>query len=416
MKQFKSVIKFEYLGYARANGFIFTTIFFVLVIAVLTNLPAIMGLFNRGTDSTPETAPAIVSGDFRKAMIYDPSGIYTNETISEYMPEFEWQHTNNFAGAEEAVASGEFEFALLIDGNYYRMYEQGSNMFTQSNAHAVRNMITRVNQVKMLQDQGLTAKESHSVLLFHPIGEVITVGTDYSQTFWIGYVMIFMMYFALMFYGQIIGTSVAIEKSSKAMELLITSAKPFQLMLGKVFGVGFAGLTQLALILLTALISFRLNQAGWQEFNPMIAAILDTSMTPDLVGLALLFFVLGFFSLAFLYAGFASTISRMEELGSVITIPTILVMAAFFVGMAGAMNPHAAFVTVCSYVPFISPTVMFMRICVTDVAAWEILLACAVNAATVMGAGFVCSRIYRVGVMLYGRKPRVRDIIKYAFK
>jgi ABC-2 type transport system permease protein len=139
-------------------------------------------------------------------------------------------------------------------------------------------------------------------------------------------------------------------------------------------------------------------------------------MSGSLIFLILLFFLFGFFSYAFILAGFACTVSRMEEVNTVVVIPMMLIAGAFYVALIGSMTPTAGFVTVCSFIPFLSPLVMFMRICVTDVPFIEILAACAINSATVLCAAFVCSRIYRVGVMLYGKKPRVKDIIRYVIK
>jgi ABC-2 type transport system permease protein len=183
-----------------------------------------------------------------------------------------------------------------------------------------------------------------------------------------------------------------------------------------VFGVGFAGLTQLVAILVAALIAVNLNSAAWYEFSPAVAGVLGMSVTPGFFAITVLFFAFGFFSFAFILAGFACTVSRMEELNNIVIIPTLLAVAAFYVAIMGSMTPDMAYVRVTSLVPLLSPMVMMVRLSVTTVPTWEILVACAVNIATILFSGLVCARIYRVGVMLYGNKPKLRDIVRLAFK
>jgi ABC-2 type transport system permease protein len=128
---------------------------------------------------------------------------------------------------------------------------------------------------------------------------------------------------------------------------------------------------------------------------------------------AVVFFLLGFFSLAFIYAALGSTVSRMEDAGSVGMLPMLLVVATFLVSMAGLMTPGAVYVKICSFVPFLSPTVMFVRICMSEVPPLQIAAALAINAGCILGSGFISTKIYRVGVMLYGKPPKLRDIVRY---
>jgi ABC-2 type transport system permease protein len=114
-----------------------------------------------------------------------------------------------------------------------------------------------------------------------------------------------------------------------------------------------------------------------------------------------------------LYAAFGSTVTRMEEANSVAILPMFLFIAAFLVAMTGLPHPGALYVRVCSFVPFLSPLVMFMRICMTEVPLWESVLAIALNAAYVFGAGWAGAKVYRVGVMLYGNAPKLKDILRY---
>ncbi len=123
--------------------------------------------------------------------------------------------------------------------------------------------------------------------------------------------MIFALYIVIIMYGQMIATSVATEKSSRAMELLITSAKPVSMMFGKVIAACLAGLIQLIAVFGTGLVCFQLNRSYWKD-NQLISSVFD--MPVWLLGYMLLFFILGFFIYAFLYGAIGSTASKVEDI------------------------------------------------------------------------------------------------------
>jgi ABC-2 type transport system permease protein len=184
-------------------------------------------------------------------------------------------------------------------------------------------------------------------------------------------------------------------------------------MFGKVFGTGCAGLMQFGALILCAAVSLGVNRQGWEEMSPGMAGVISSALSAELLIYAVLFFLLGFFSFAFLYAGLGSTVSRIEDAGSVTTLPTVLIIATFLVAMSGMTAPGALYVRICSFAPFMSPMVMFVRVCMTDVPFYEALAALALNCAYVFVSGWISAKIYRVGVMLYGKKPNFADIVRY---
>jgi ABC-2 type transport system permease protein len=343
--------------------------------------------------------------------------------LNVYFPDYAFTITENIDNAEQAIENGDYDLAISVEWSddpshvlAYTVYERAGNLITMSSSHIAHNMIRDTYQQRYLAAHNLGTEQIMEVLYPQFRSEVHVVGRDQTQTFWIGYVMILLMLLVIMIYGQMVSSSVVVEKSSKAMELLITSAKPFQLMLGKVFGVGLAALTQFGLIMLSALLFFNINSQAWSEFNPTLHGILSMSMSADIIIYAIVFFIFGFFSFAFILAGFACTASRAEELNSIVIIPQMFMAVVFYVAMLGSITPDAGYVQVLSFIPFFSPLVIFMRICVTGLPFIDIMFAIAVNIVTILLAALACSRIYRVGVMLYGKKPKLKDIIKYVVK
>ena len=414
MKQFKTIFQFEYANYIRSKSYLLTTLFLVVAIVIASAIPTIVDVVRgfRTIDGYGYEDEAV----FRQAIIVDVGGLYTDEILAMYLPGYRFTRATDLQGAEAAVDRGEYALAVMIDGLNFRVYERSEGIGAMPTSNLIRIMVQQIYQLEYLAARGLSPDDAAGILFAQAIGEIVVVGTDATQNFFLAYGMLMLMYFVIIFYGQYVSASVITEKSSKAMELLITSARPFQLMMGKVIGVGAAGLTQFGLILITAFLALQFNQEGWVEFAPAVAVIFEMSISLDLILLAVVFFVLGFTSYAFLWAGFASTVSRLEEANSVVMIPMLLFVAAFLVAMSGIATPTADFVVITSFVPFLSPLIMFMRICLTDVPPIHIIAAIAINIGTIILAAFVASRIYRVGVMMYGKAPNMKDILKYIVK
>ena len=223
--------------------------------------------------------------------------------------------------------------------------------------------------------------------------------------------MIFALYTVIILYGQMVAMGVATEKSSRAMEVLITSAKPVSMMFGKVISACLAGFTQLFAIFGSAILFYKINEEYWGE-NPMISSIFD--MPTNLFVYMMIFFVLGFLVYAFLYGAIASTVSKLEDINTAVTPITYVFVIAFIVVMTTMTSGDVdtVLMKVCSYVPFTSSMAMFTRIVMSNVSFLEIILSIVTLIASVIGIGFISAKIYRIGVVMYGNRPKIGAIIK----
>ncbi len=223
--------------------------------------------------------------------------------------------------------------------------------------------------------------------------------------------MIFALYSVILLYGQMIASNVATEKSSKAMELLVTSAKPVSMMFGKVLAACVAGLLQLIIVFGTAFLSFNLNKDYWSG-NMIVNSVFN--IPADLLLYMLVFFILGFFIYAFLYGAVGSTATKLEDINTSVMPITFLFIAGFLVVMISLAsgNVDGTLLKVCSYIPFTSPMAMFTRIAMSVVPAHEIIISIAILVLSVIAVGIISAKIYRIGVLLYGTKPKLKDIIK----
>lgn len=226
--------------------------------------------------------------------------------------------------------------------------------------------------------------------------------------------MIFALYTVILLYGQMVATNVATEKSSRAMELLVTTARPTSMMFGKVLASCLAGFSQLVLIFGSAILFYNINRAKLQ--NPIISSIFDIPI--ELFIFMIVFFVLGFLIYAFLFGAIGSTASKLEDINTSVMPITFLFIIGFMVvvfSMSGGSIDNLA-MKICSYVPFTSPMAMFTRIAMSTVAWYEIAISIAVLVGSVIGIGVLSARIYRVGVLLYGTPPKFMKIMKTVFR
>jgi ABC-2 type transport system permease protein len=241
-----------------------------------------------------------------------------------------------------------------------------------------------------------------------------TLGKDQIENFFYTYIMIFALYMVILLYGQMVSTNVATEKSSRAMELLVTSAKPTSMMFGKVLASCIAGFLQLTLVFGTAILLYNVNKEALS--NPLIASLFDIPI--ELFIYLILFFVLGFLIYAFMFGAIGSTASKLEDINTSVMPITFLFIIAFMVVMfsmsAGAVDNAA--MLVCSYIPFTSPMAMFTRICMSTVEWYEIFASIAILVGSTVGIGVLSARIYRVGVLMYGTPPKIGAILKNIFK
>ena len=426
MNQLKTVLKFEYNSYVRTKIFMIITALLVAAVVIAINIPNISNVIDsfRGDSEYEEGQHAggyLVTEFTNYAAVYDPEGYFTQETLNRVFPFHALVPLTEFDvyDLKERIVDGEFEFALRIDGRNYEFVERGGGgVFAIPIAMQITELVRFAYQERMAAGFGLESYEFNQISRVTPSRvNHHSALADTGLTFMIGYVMLMLLFISIQFYGQGVMTSVVTEKSSKAMEVLITSVKPLQLMFGKVLGTGLAGLTQLGLFLVAAFVAFQLTMSQWEEFAPFVANIMSMSLTFEFIAFAIIFFILAFFIFAFLFAGFGSTVSRLEDVNKVIMIPYLLFMASFMIAMfGGQMAPDSTFFVVSSFVPFLSPLVMFMRYAMQIVPIYQVWIAIGINTVSVIAMGFLCAKIYRAGVLMYGKPPSFMEIIKQLAK
>lgn len=229
----------------------------------------------------------------------------------------------------------------------------------------------------------------------------------------IAYTLLFFLYLLTILNSQLVMSSVAEEKTSRIAELLIASVSPSALLAGKILASATLGFLQLGVWIATAVFltggsSSSQGHASSDQLMSFTNA-LDV-LTPALIAAFLIWFIIGFLQLSTLFAAAASLINRTEDLGS-ISFPLVMpIVAAFLIAITGLAAPDTPLVVICSFVPLLAPFVMFVRIAVSNVPLWQIALSLAINLVALYLIAILAGKIYRVGMLLYGRAPSMRQV------
>ena len=425
MKQFGKILKFELKYYLKNKVFVGVTVFLVLLIAAVMFFPRITAMFEEDNTVDVGDVGNVEIGDEQNkddlpVMLIKAEEAELAEMVRETFAAafigYNVQITDSaIDDLKSTITAGEAECAFVLTSPIEYIYYVNNLSMYDFNASMADEMLRHLYQTNALVQSGLTAEEAGDIMNIFVSGSVESLGKDQMENFFYTYIMIFALYMVILLYGQMVATNVATEKSSRAMEVLITSAKPTSMMFGKVIASCLAGLIQLVAVFGSALVFYNLNKSYWGG-NMIIDSIFN--IPTELFVYMLVFFILGFLIYAFMFGAVGSTASKLEDINTSVMPITLLFVIAFLVVMMSMAsgNVDNTLMTVCSYIPFTSPMAMFTRICMSTVPLYEILISIAILIGSTVGIGVVAAKIYRVGVLMYGTTPKIGAILKAVWK
>jgi len=230
----------------------------------------------------------------------------------------------------------------------------------------------------------------------------------------ISFIISFLFYMVLIFYGQMIVRSVIEEKSSNIVEVMISSLRPWEMMLGKIVGVGAVGLTQLAIwaIVVTTGILYGLT-AGAAALSEAGVDLNQLTIPTSTIILVLTFLVLGYLLYSGLFAAAGATVSNEHDAQQAL-FPVIILIVIPFVAAQGIIeNPNTGWAVILSLVPFFSPLIMSSRLFVAVVPAWQLAVALVLLLLFIFLAAWVAGRIYRIGILMKGKRPNLPELVRW---
>ncbi|MDE3178215.1 MAG: ABC transporter permease [Acidobacteriota bacterium] len=235
---------------------------------------------------------------------------------------------------------------------------------------------------------------------------------DKGQGYIIAIVMATILYGALLMYGITTMRSVLEEKSTRTMEVLISSARPVDLMAGKILGVAAVGLTQFLIWAVSAALIAGYGLAMAHAFGPGKTA-LNIHIPASLLAAFVIYFIGGYFLYASMYAVIGAVVSDQNDAHQLQTPVTFTLVASFILFGVVSRDPNSTTAFVLTMIPFFSPILMVFRIALETPPLWQIALSMAILAITILGVVYASARIYRVGVLMYGKRPSLVEIFKW---
>lgn len=406
-----SVIRREYLQRVRNRWFIVTTLGFPVLLLGLTLLPALLGQ----RDARRERHIAVVD---RTGVLFErmagrlaeagytldtlPAGVRTEDLNPRVL--------DGDLGAYLLV-----DEQTLIDGTAY--YVAGSRP-SDLRRFTIREIVARAALEAELERNAVRSEVAF--VLDDAALDVQTLGgealEDEEGAFLRAFMGTFFLYFVIFFYGVAVLRSVLEEKTGRIVEVIVSSMKPRQLMLGKVLGVGAVGLTQLTVWILSALVVLGLAIPNLIAFLPEGVEPRDLQrFLPD-VGLLLAFallFLLGYFLYAALFAAVGAMCSTEEEAQQA-QFPVIMLLVIPFVLVSPAIqNGGSALWIGLSLFPFFSPILMYARVAAGLAAPWELAVAAVLMTAAIWAVAWVAGRIYKVGILMQGKRPTLPELVRW---
>lgn len=411
------VIEREYFERVKRKSFIISTILVPVVMLALMAAPALFMILGKSEQKTVQ--------------VVDNTGVIASRLTGN--------DEIKFVSASESVDS------LRADENNEAILVIGSNA-VEAPSHGI-TLLSR-GSIAMMTDAYITGQIKNAVedvrlekYNIPDIKEIMrsvqadvkmsTVRIDQEKdtetsselSYFLSLTMDMILYMFIIIYGQMVMTSIIEEKNNRVLEIVVSSVKPFQLMLGKIAGVGLVAITQIliwALLIGTAvavatpfLTPENLGNDMPTEMAGAISQFTDPGFLISLLVYTLLFFIGGFLFYASIYAAIGSAVSNVQDASQLSSIATMPVIIGIIGSMAILNDPGSTLAFWISIIPFTSPMAMMARL-PYGVAGWEIALSLVLLYLSFLFMIWLCGKIYRVGIFMYGKKPSLMEIIRWA--
>ncbi len=415
MNKILTIIKREFMTKFFTKGFLIGTLLSPFIMLGLIFFPALLGDIDQ--ERTNHFHFVDQSGTLASQM-----NTLFNDTLSDGSPEFQLTEISpaTFASdrqrLETALEEDAMDAILVIPENVLSNGKIDFLATSVGGLSVLGKMEGRfqeaINKIR-LQDAGLDPDNVEKLTANVDINTLKVGGGEQSedafdQQMIMAVVFLFFLYMSSILYGNSVMRGVLEEKTSRIIEVLLSSSNSFQLMMGKIFGVGSLGLAQYLVWMVVGGLGFFI--AG----STAPSLLNNISVEPIVFLYFILFYMIGFFQYSSLYAAAGAMSNTQEDAQGLSTPVTFLIIIPFLLSLTlGMQNPDGTISTILSILPFFAPMVMFVRMALVDPPMIEIVLSLVVNVAAIIFFIWLCAKIYRVGVLMYGKRPTVPEMIKW---
>ncbi|MGY0012440.1 ABC transporter permease [Bacillus anthracis] len=398
MSSFWTIFLQNYKSKVKSKSYFAITIIVSMFIIGLMNFDKIYNLFAGNEDD-------------QVVVVTEKEELYStiHQVFKNVDSKIQVKRSTDKQKAESGVKNGDYTYAIVVEELNNKQLKATYITETDVNQQDVSKVQTILSQIQSSNfAQQLNLSQDELKVLTTPV-EIHTKTVsdkvkDGEHTEGVGIlinVFIMLNYLMILMYLAQLATDVATEKSSRVMELVVSSISPTKHLYAKLFSTLLAGITQIIIWGLVATVGYK--TAINDSKNDILNSIDLNSVAPTLVFYGILFFTLGFLLYGSLSCLFGSIITRIEESSQAVMPLMFMLLAALYIAIYGMSNPSSMVVTITSYVPFFTPIVMLVRIGFLNIPVWEIALALGILIATICMMIGLTSRVYRGGVLIYGK-------------
>ncbi len=440
MNKIGLILQREYSTRVKKKSFIVLTLLMPLLMGAIILLPA----YFASMDDKEE----------RTIAVYDGSSIILGQLESDEFTKFRFIPAEEYDKVKDDIKGAGYYALLVIQPNLLstntvQLLSDSNIPFDLKNQirNRIKEVIEKEKMAEVIQQTAIPDLEERiqstktnitvNTIKLGDSGEAKKSSTEVGMV--LGYIFGFMIYMFIFIYGSMVMQGVMEEKQSRIVEVIISSVKPFQLMMGKIIGIALVGLTQIAIwavlifVILTMAKGFIPGASSAQQAQDIFAqnnvaaqvempsqagemqeilSMIDTINFPLIIGCFIFFFIGGYLLYSSLFASVGSAIDAQEDAQQFMLPITLPIILSIMVMMSAIKNPEGPVAFWFSIIPFTSPIVMMARI-PFGVPAWELILSMVLLVATFIGMVWVAGKIYRTGILMYGKKPTWKELGKW---
>jgi ABC-2 type transport system permease protein len=421
MRKILAVVKREYLQIVRTKGFIIGTVLGPVFMSLMLIVPIVFSVMTVEQQETVAVVDA--SGEVFPGLERKLDEVRLKDGSLRYILE-EYRISDDPQGVRELlnqkVLKKELSAYLFLPedivsgGGAEFVSEHVSDFEKTQNIRSALNSVIIEKRLKGAEiDPQLVGRLMMPVSLSTHKVTTRGVEEDTGGTFLVSYFLVLILYMTLIFYGQAIMRGVIEEKSSRVVEIVLSSLKPFQLMAGKIVGIAAVGFTQYAIWTLFGIALATRGRALASSAFPQMDAFKIPTIPPYVFIYFVIYFVLGYFLYSTLFAAVGSMVNNEKEAQQLIMPVIMMLVIPLLLIMFVMRSPNSTLSVTLSLIPFFAPMLMLLRITILLPSFIQILGSIALMIAAILAMIWLSAKIYRVGILMYGKPPRLPEIVKW---
>lgn len=413
MRDLFTVFSYTFFENARKKVYIISTIITLVITISVLCVPAIM----KYVENNQKSSEGQNKVEQNKGVVYvvDSNGLFKDDmeklkkSFTGY--DFKLETANNISKLKEQVKAKDNTTLMVIDQKegvprfdyWVKQYRNGAD------PDVLSGTMKGIFAGRILKNANMPEKLIQQVLS-NVSYDVKELGKGMMKSYISCMVVIMLMFFAIYFYSYGVSMSVASEKTSRVMELLLTSTRPSRIILGKSIAMGLLGLCQFLLVLIAAALTYKISFP--KDFAIAGQAFDFSNFTPLAVSMIIIYFLLGYSLYAMLNAVAGATVSKAEDVNAAIMPISMITLIAFYFAYGSVSFPNSSVSIAASIIPFSSPFAMPSRLLMAEVPVWQIGLSVAILTFTIVFMAWISIRLYSAAVLHYGKRLKIPDLFK----